>query len=146
MIRRAALAGLLVAVTASGCGGSSSPDSAPPPSSSTPSAASTVPTPGGVPTALQGVWAQPPQHGDPAQLLKITASTYGFYINPGDVAEGPLAAAGSTLTFETSTTCVGSGSYHWKLHGDVLRLTPEGPDPCPRGTFVAAHAWHRHAG
>jgi hypothetical protein len=90
------------------------------------------------------VWAEPGTDGGPPQLLRITDSTYGFYTDPGDVASGPLADVGSTLTFETSTTCAGSGTYTWTLHGTVLRFKPAGADPCPRGTFLAARPWHRH--
>lgn len=86
---------------------------------------------------------QPSQDGGPPQLMRITDSTYGFYVAPGDVASGPLVATPSTLTFETSTTCVGSATYAWTLRHMVLRFKPVGTDPCPRGTFLAALPWHR---
>jgi hypothetical protein len=138
----AVFATLLIAVTVAGCGNGGSA-TAPRVTASKPTPAPSSPSPGHVSGALQGVWAQRSQDGGPPQLLRITDSTYGFYTSPGDVASGPLVGTPSTLTFQTSTTCVGSGTYTWTLHGKVLRFRPAGTDPCPRGTFLAAGPWHR---
>jgi hypothetical protein len=75
--------------------------------------------------------------------MRLTGSTYRFYVKGSDAATGPLGARDGVLYFSASNTCGGTGSYRWRLRGDVLRLTAAGPDGCPRGTFVAAAPWRR---
>lgn len=77
--------------------------------------------------------------------MRINASSYGFYVTPDDVASGPLDVTPSAFTFGTSNTCVGAGRYAWTLRHRVLRFSPLGADPCPRGSFLAASPWHRRS-
>jgi hypothetical protein len=75
--------------------------------------------------------------------MKLTASSFSFYVDPSDAAVGPLGVEHGVLVFGASNTCDGTGSYRWRVQGRTLRLTPAGPDGCPRGTFVAASPWRR---
>lgn len=99
-----------------------------------------------VPPQLAGQWAIPWQGG--TEYLTLADSRFMFFFNH-PVQEPPMgdvSVAGTTITFYSSQTCTGTGTYQWSLSNGGLTFTQAAgsADPCPREPILTSGTWTRH--
>jgi hypothetical protein len=98
-----------------------------------------------VPPQLAGQWAIPWQGG--TEYLTLADSRFMFFFNhPGqEPPMGDVSVTGTTITFFSSQTCTGTGTYQWSLSNGGLTFTQAAgsSDPCPREPILTSGTWTR---
>src|SRR6516165_4166973 len=93
-----------------------------------------------VPPQLAGQWAIPWQGG--TEYLTLADSRFMFFFNhPGqEPPMGDVSVTGTTITFFSSQTCTGTGTYQWSLGNAGLTFTQAAgsSDPCPREPILTS--------
>jgi hypothetical protein len=99
-----------------------------------------------IPPQLAGQWAIPWQGG--TEYLTLADSRFMFFFNhPGqEPPMGDVSVTGTTITFYSSQTCTGTGTYQWSLSNGALTFTQAAgsSDPCPRQAVLTSGTWTRH--
>jgi hypothetical protein len=98
-----------------------------------------------VPPQLAGQWAIPWQGG--TEYLTLADSRFMFFFNhpAGQPPTGAVSVTGTTITFDSSQTCTGTGTYQWSLSNGGLTFTQaaDSSDPCPREPILTSGTWTR---
>jgi hypothetical protein len=98
-----------------------------------------------VPPQLAGQWAIPWQGG--TEYLTLADSRFMFFFNHpgGEPPMGDVSVTGTTITFFSSQTCAGTGTYQWSLGNGGLIFTQaaDSSDPCPREPILTSGTWTR---
>jgi hypothetical protein len=98
-----------------------------------------------VPPHLAGQWAIPWQGG--TEYLTLADSRFMFFFNhpAGEPPMGDVSVTGTTITFDSSQTCTGTGTYQWSLSNGGLTFTQAAgsADPCPREPILTSGTWTR---
>ena len=98
-----------------------------------------------VPPQLAGQWAIPWQGG--TEYLTLADSRFMFFFNhpAQEPPMGDVSVTGTTITFDSSQTCTGTGTYQWSLSNAGLTFTQAAgsADPCLREPILTSGTWTR---
>ncbi|MGN6168411.1 MAG: hypothetical protein ACTHQQ_09615 [Solirubrobacteraceae bacterium] len=94
-----------------------------------------------IPKQLAGQWAIPWQGG--TEFLNFADLRFQFsHCPPNRTAKGQVSVSGDTITFFSSNTCTGTGTYRWSVSDGGLTFSEVGSSvPCPPAQVLQSGTW-----